>query len=164
MERQGKILNGTFEIALRVLAILSTCRKAMTVERISIYSYFALYLSDYSHDENSIHPEIPYRNSSFINSKDVMMKALEMLLNKGLAECDINSSSLKFKPTNLGLTVYEQIDGAYKTKLVESIKKAHELMKGKTDRSLNDYVYDNMEKWGSEFEYESVLKELGYAE
>lgn len=164
MEGQRKILNGTFEIALRVLAILTTCKKSMTVERISIYSYFALYLADYSQEEISIHPEIPYRNSSYINSKDVMMRALEMLMTKGLAECEFDSTSLKFKSTGLGLTVYEQINGSYKTKLVDSIKRANELMKGKTDRDLNDYVYNNMEKWGSEFQYESILKELGYAE
>lgn len=93
MEGQRKILNGTFEIALRVLAILTTCKKSMTVERISIYSYFALYLADYSQEEISIHPEIPYRNSSYINSKGVMMRALEMLMTKGLAECEFNSTS-----------------------------------------------------------------------
>ena len=164
MEGQRKILNGTFEIALRVLAILTTCKKALTVERICVYSYFALYLADYSQGERSIHPEIPYRNSSYINSNDVMMKALGLLLTKGLAECDLNSSSLKFKTTDLGMVVYEKINVSYKTKLVDSIKKVHELMKGKTDRNLNDYVYNNMEKWGSEFQYESLLKELGYAE
>ena len=44
------------------------------------------------------------------------------------------------------MVVYEKINVSYKTKLVDSIKKVHELMKGKTDRNLNDYVYNNMEK------------------
>ena len=29
---------------------------------------------------------------------------------------------------------------------------------------LNDYIYTNLAKWGSEFEYESVLSEIGYEE
>jgi hypothetical protein len=64
----------------------------------------------------------------------------------------------------MGSALYEQIDGAYKEKLVESIKKAHKMMKGKSDRYLNDYIYTNLAKWGSEFEYESVLSEIGYEE
>ena len=163
MERR-KVLNGTFEVGLRLLAILTTCKKAMTVERMTIYSYFTLYLSDYHSEETNIHPAIPNRNASYLNSKDVIMAALEMLLKKGLIESNVKSMSLKFQATELGNLLYRQMDGAYKDKLVESIKRTHSLMKGKTDRSLNDYVYNNMAQWGSEFEYESVLKEMGYAE
>ena len=164
MEERRKILNGYFEVALRLLAILTTCKTTMTVERLSVYSYFTLYLSDYKSDEDSMHPQIPYRNSSFINSNEVVMLALEMLLTKGLVESDVTKASLKFKSTELGVALYGQIDGEYKKKLVASIEEAHRLMKGKSDRYLNNYIYSNLAKWGSEFEYEWVLKEIGYEE
>ena len=164
MEERRKILNGNLEVALRLLAILTTCKTAMTIERLSVYSYFTLYLSDYKSEETSIHPEIPYRNSSFINSNDVIMRALEMLLTRGLVECDVTKASLKFKSTELGIALYGQIDGAYKEMLVSSIGETHHLMKGKSDRYLNNYIYSNLAKWGSEFAYESVLKEIGYEE
>ena len=164
MEERRKILNGNLEVALRLLAILTTCKTAMTVERLSVYSYFTLYLSDYKSDEDSIHPAIPYRNSSYINSNDVIMQALEMLLSRGLVECDVTKASLKLRSTELGITLYGQIEGGYKEKLVTSIEEAHRLMKGKSDRYLNNYIYSNLAKWGSEFEYESVLKEIGYEE
>ena len=38
MEERRKILNGNFEVALRLLAILTTCKRAMTVERLSVYA------------------------------------------------------------------------------------------------------------------------------
>ncbi len=151
MERR-KVLNGTFEVALRLLGILTTCKKAMTVERMTIYSYFTLYLSDYHSEEENIHPAIPYRNASYLNSKDVIMAALEMLLKKGLIESNVKSMSLRFQATELGNLLYGQMGGSYKNKLVESIKRTHSLMKGKTDRNLNDYVYNNMTQWGSECE------------
>lgn len=164
MEKEVKILNGTFEVALRLLAIMTTCKKAMTVERLAIYSYFALYLSDLSKDEESLHPEIPYRSSSYINSRDAIMQALELLLTKGLIECDMTVASLKFKITETGCALYGQLGGIYKEKLVGSVKKTHALMKGKSDRFLNDYIYSHIEQWGSEYEYESVLKEIAYEE
>ena len=164
MEGGGKILNGTLELSLRLLAIMTTSKSAMTVERLSIYSYFSLYLSDYHKDEIGIHPAIPYRNSSFTNSNDVILQALDTLLTKGLAACDVNSSSLKFKATELGSALYSQIEGPYKDKLVESINKAQKMMKRKSDTFLNVYIYSNMAQWGSEFEYESVLREISYEE
>ena len=89
---------------------------------------------------------------------------LEMLLTRELVESDVTKASLKFKSTELGEALYGQIDGEYKKKLVTSIEEAHRLMKGKSDRYLNNYIYRNLAKWGSEFEYESVLKEIGYEE
>lgn len=159
-----KILNSTFEIALRVLAILSTCKSKMSVERLSAYSYFALYLSDLNKDETSLHPEIPYRNSSYINGKDVVLSAIELLMSKGVVSCDFSKRSIKFSVTELGAAVYERIEGSYKMSLETNILKAHEMMKKKTDKTLNALIYRRMAEWGSEFSYESVLKGLEYEE
>lgn len=164
MEKEVKILNGTFEVALRLLAIMTTCKKAMTVERLTAYSYFALYLSDLDKEESSLHPEIPYRNSGYINSREVILPAIDMLLSKGVASCDYSSHSVTFAATELGIALYRQIQGTYKAKLEESIRKAHELMKRKSDKNLNDFIYGRLAEWGSEFGYESVLKELEYDE
>ena len=42
--------------------------------------------------------------------------------------------------------------------------KAHELMRRKSDSSLNSLVYAKMAEWGSEFSYESVFNEIAYEE
>lgn len=164
MEKEMKILNGTFEVALRLLAIMTTCKKAMTVERLAIYSYFALYLSDLSEDEDNLHPAIPYRNSGYINSRDVILPALDMLLSKGVVTCDFSSRSVRFSATELGNVLYEQIDSEYKQRLVDSILKAHHLIGSKTDSALNRLVYSKMAEWGSEFGYESIFNEIVYEE
>lgn len=164
MEKEVKILNGTFEVALRLLAIMTTCKKAMTVERLAIYSYFALYLSDLSEEEESLHPAIPYRNSSYINSRDVILPALDMLLSKGVVTCDFSNRSVRFSATELGNALYGQIDSEYKQRLVDNIMKAHHLMGNKSDSTLNSLVYGKMAEWGSEFIYESIFNEIAYEE
>ena len=141
-----------------------TCKKAMTVERLSIYSYFAVYLSDLDKDESSLHPEIPYRNSSLINSKDVILPALDLLLSKGVVSCEFSRQSVKFATTELGDLFYRQLDGEYKEQLESCIIKAHNLMKTKSDKTLNHLVYGKMASWGSEFSYESVFKAIEYDE
>lgn len=157
-------MNSTFEISLRLLAILATCLKSMTVERLAAYSYFCLYLSDLDKRETSLHPEIPFRNSCFINSKEVILPAIDLLMSKGLVACDYSSHSIRFSASDLGVALYSQIQGTYKTSLEASIQKAHELMKRKSDSSLNALIYGRMADWGSEFSYESVFKEIEYEE
>lgn len=164
MEKEVKILNGTFEVALRLLAIMTTCKKAMTVERLAIYSYFALYLSDLDKQEDSLHPEIPFRNAGYINSREVILPALDLLLSKGLATCDYSNRLVKFNATELGSSLYDHIEGEYKKKLIDNILKAHKLMGCKSDNSLNNLVYGKMAEWGSEFCYESIFKEIEYEE
>lgn len=159
-----KILNGTFEVALRLLAIMATCKKAMTVERLTAYSYFALYLSDLDKEESSLHPEMPYRNSGYINSREVILPAIDMLLSKGVVSCDYSSHSVRFVATELGIALYGQIQGTYKADLDGSIRKTHELMNRKSDKNLNELIYGRLAEWGSEFGYESVLKEIEYDE
>ena len=136
----------------------------MTVERLAIYSYFALYLSDLSDEEESLHPAIPYRNSSYINSRDVILPALDMLLSKGVVTCDFSNRSVRFSATELGNALYEQIDSEYKQRLVDNILKAHHLIGSKSDNTLNSLVYGKMAEWGSEFSYESIFNEIAYEE
>lgn len=159
-----KILNSTFEVALRLLAILSTCKRKMSVERLAAYSYFALYLSDLVEEEASLHPEIPYRSSSYIKSKEVILPAIELLMSKGLVSCTFNRMSINFFITELGVALYDQMEGSYKLNLEANIHKAHELMKKKTDKALNTLIYKRMAEWGSEFSYESVFKGWKYEE
>jgi hypothetical protein len=159
MERK-KNLNGTFEMALRLLAILTTCHKSFTVERIAIYSYFCIYLTDYNSKENSVHPAIPFRNSNYINNKQVINNAIEMLLSKGLIEPAFTNSGLMIQSSKMGDALYGRIESAYKDELVRSINRTHQLLSQKTDEMLKDIVYSNISKWGSEFINESILREF----
>ena len=121
MEKRVKLLNGTFEVALRILAILTTCKTSMTIERLAAYSYFALYISDLDKEEYSLHPEIPYRNSNYINSRDVILPAVDMLMSKGVVVSDFSDTAVKFSATELGIALYDQISGAYKNGLKENL-------------------------------------------
>ena len=49
MKKNIKLLNGTVDVALRLLAVLSTCKILMSEDRLAIYSYFALNTSHTLH-------------------------------------------------------------------------------------------------------------------
>lgn len=157
-----KLLNSTFDVALRLLAILTTCQEVMTEDRLIIYSYFSLHLADIRKGEISTHPDLPYRFSGFLKSKEVIIPAIELLLSKGLLNCDFTTAKLGYIATDLGVAFYNQVDGRYKEILMESIKKVNSSLKLMNDEQLNLLVSNELPNWGSEFKYESVISEHNY--
>lgn len=155
MER--KLLNGTVDVALRLLAILATCKVAMTVDRLSVYSYFALHLSDLVKVEVSVHPNIPYRYGTYINGKDIMPAVIDFLLSRRLIDSDFSTGDFRYKISKMGSALYNQIDGKYKQDLVDSIQKVNNKLEGLSDIQIEQLVSENISIWGSEFEYESVI-------
>lgn len=66
MDKRMKILNSTFEIALRFLAIMSVCGYSFSEQRLRAYSYFAIHLSDLDNTKMSAHPNLPFRFNNYI--------------------------------------------------------------------------------------------------
>ena len=162
MERKVKLLNGTVDVALRLLAIMSTCRTKMSEDRISIYSYFAIHFSDLRSNETSAHPDIPFRNSGYMKSKEVIPDAINILMSRGLVDCDFSNKEITYYATETGCALYEQVEGEYKKLLVENIIKVHHSLQSMSDMQLSNIVSQNLQNWGSEFKYESILKDEVY--
>lgn len=162
MERKIKILNGTLDVALRLLAILTTCKSQMTEERIAIYSYFVIHLADLRNTEKSAHPDIPFRYNGYMKSREVIQSAITYLISKGLVECDLRSKEIKYYATDMGCALYENIGGEYKDLLVVNIIKVNKSLSSMSDLQLSNIVMRNLHNWGSEFEYESILRDIVY--
>ena len=66
MDKRMKILNSTFEMALRFLAIISVCGYSFSEQRLRAYSYFSIHLSDLDNTKMSAHPNLPFRFNNYI--------------------------------------------------------------------------------------------------
>lgn len=157
-----KYLNGTIDVALRLLAILSTCKCKMSEDRIAIYSYFAIHISDLRTSEKSAHPDIPFRYTGYIKSKEVIPSALNFLIMHGLVNCDATDKGIAFFATEMGCALYEHIDGEYKKMLINNINKVHSFLNSMSDLQLTNIVSQNLHFWGSEFKNESILNNINY--
>lgn len=157
-----KFLNGTLDVALRILAIMSTCKYNMSEDRIAIYSYFTIHLSDLQSSETSVHPDIPFRYSGYIKSKEVIPAALNFLISRGLVNCDYSNQKITYTATEMGCALYEQIDGDYKNILIKNINKVHSYLRSMSDLSLDNIITQKLHTWGSEFQHESILNDMVY--
>lgn len=162
MESKVKLLNGTVDVALRLLAIMSACRIKLSEDRMAIYSYFTIHFSDLRTNETSAHPDIPFRNCGYLKSKEVIPDAINILISRGLVDCDFSNKEITYYATETGCALYEQVEGEYKKLLVENIKKVHNSLKSMSDMQLSNIVSQNLQNWGSEFKYESILKDDVY--
>ncbi len=157
-----KYLNGTIDVALRLLAIMTTCKCKMSEDRITIYSYFAIHISDLRKDEKSAHPDIPFRYSYYTKSKEVIPSALNFLISRGLVNCDFSEKKISFFATEMGCALYEHIDGDYKEMLIKNINKVHDFLCSKSDLEIAKIVISKLHSWGSEFKNESILNGISY--
>lgn len=162
MERKVKLLNGTLDVALRLLAIMSTCKTSMTEDRLAIYSYFVIHLSDLQNNEKSAHPDIPFRNNAYMKSREVVQAALNFLISRGLVDCNCSSKDIEYYATDMGQALYKNVDGEYKRLLIENIQKVHHSLKRIDDVQLLNIVARHLHTWGSEFKYESILNGIVY--
>ena len=77
-----KIINSTFELALRFLAIMRICTYPLSEYRLRAYSYLCIHLSDIEDSSTDIHPALPYRSSLFMATQEILHPALHILLTR----------------------------------------------------------------------------------
>lgn len=164
MGKRMKILNSTFEMALRFLAIMSVCEYSFSEQRLRAYSYFAIHLSDLDKTKISTHPDLPFRFNNYIGTEEILHPALHLLITKGLLTCLSNDNGIKFMVNDLGKNCFEIIAGTYKSKLVHSIKEVDNHFHDRSDNEIYACICEHLESWGSEFNNESILNSHLYEE
>ena len=160
MGTEIKILNSTFEISLRFLAILTVCNYSFSEERLRAYSYYSIHLSDCDSTKNSAHPNIPYRFNNYLGTKEIMHPAIHLLITKRLIDCIKTSHGIRYSVNDLGKACLSIICGPYKDKLFEAIQEVDRLLSEKEDEQIRIEISSNLSSWGAEFTDESLLKDI----
>lgn len=104
----------------------------------------------------------PIRYSGYTKSREIIPSSLSLLISRGLVKCTIENHKILYSSTEMGDALYEQISGVYKTKLVNTITKVHNILKNTSDIQILKKVSLSMQNWGSEFKYESIFNEFDY--
>lgn len=152
-----KIINSTFELALRFLAIMRICTYPLSEYRLRAYSYLCIHLSDIEDSSTDIHPALPYRSSLFMATQEILHPALHILLTKGLIDCVYENAGIRYKITRVGCQYIDMIRGEYKQVLLEAISNVDEIFQSFTDDYLRSEITAKIKKWGSEFDNENIL-------
>ena len=142
-----KVLDGSLELAIRLLCILRENQDSMTQEQLIVYDYFSLFPADADPTKINLHPTASYRSCSFIGENKTIKSSLHILLTKNLIKLLIVEPNAKYSLTNLGEIFIDSIDALYMAKLRESVKWVCSYFADYTSEALNSFVQTHMENW-----------------
>ena len=151
------VLNNPIEHAIKIIVALKCAMTPLTRDRLVAYEYFALHLTDLNKNAESLFPQIPYRACTYVcNHTDITM-ALEILLSRDLIKYAIKNDRLCYTLTEAGSLFEEYLQNEYKQRPTIMMVKVVSLLKDKSDADIQEYVEQNIGKWGSDFEREYIF-------
>ncbi len=160
LDRETIAFNSPLEIGLRTLFVLSAIApKSVDLNRLVIYDYFLLNSRDFPNGPESLHPPVPHRSAQIIIKPPIMRQALVLMRSKELIDIDFSSNGIVYKANSLTHKFVELQENEYAIKLKELSKWIYLQFKSYTDKELNLFVNNNISNWGSEFIYESLIRE-----
>lgn len=159
-ERDIVAFNTPLEIGFRVLFILNAIYpKDIDLNRLVIYDYFLLNSEDFPNGPKSLHPPIPHRSVQIAIKPPIMKEALMLMNSRELIDVVFSLQGILYKANALTKKFVELQENEY----AENLKKIGYWLHGQfnsyTDEELNLYVHNNISNWGSEFIYESLIRE-----
>lgn len=158
-ERNTQVFNTPLEVGFRSIFLLSEIHpKFCSLERLTIYDYLLLHSGDVENGPNSLHPAIPHRSCEIIIKREVMKKGLLIMNSKQLVSIEFNEEGIFYKASDLTKPFLDYFESDYSKKIKMIAKWVNETFKGYSDKELEEYIKENLEKWGGEFTKESLVR------
>lgn len=145
-----KILDGTLDMAIRLLCILRENQSSMNTEQLIAYDYFSMFPADANPVKMNLHPATSYRSCSFIGENKTISSSLHLLLTKNLIQIETFDSRNQYELTKLGEVFIDSIDTEYMNRLRESVKWVCDLFADYTTDRLNCFIQTHVENWNLE--------------
>lgn len=158
--RNINLFNTPLEVGLRMLYVLNTFKSIeIDMNTLVIFDYLLLNSNDFPQGPKSIHPSIPHRSTQMIIKPPILREGLNLMISKDLIDISFTDEGIKYKANELTGKIIELLDNTYSKQLLEIsfwIKKQFENYDFK---KLDLFVKNNIPNWGSEFIYESLIRE-----
>lgn len=148
--QQVKLYNTPVEIAMRCLLNLNFCETGTDTERLMFFDYLCLNTADVG-GPASIHPPIPNRGVQIFGRKELIKKALVLLLSKELIELTANESGFNYIINQSGKKFLDFFQTEYFNELKERISWTQNYFREMSNSQMREFIDINLEKWGGEF-------------
>lgn len=156
-----KPFNSPFESGLRSLIILSEAYpETFDLQRLLYYSYMIVHTADISGGPESIHPLTPHRSGELLVRREIVKNGILLMQLKGLLEQQNRTDGIFYKATDLSIPFLDRMSSSYFDSLRERAAWVVQRFFEYPDKSLREFVQDHLDKWGAEFEHESLVREV----
>ncbi|MGJ1233856.1 MULTISPECIES: ABC-three component system middle component 2 [Sphingobacterium] len=145
-----KLYNTPIEIAIRCLLNLNFSDNGTDAERLMFFDYLCLNTADVG-GPISIHPPIPNRGIQIFGRKELIKKALALLLSKELIDVTANDSGFNYIINQSGKKFLDYFQTQYFNELREKINWTQQYFREMSNSQMREFIDINLEKWGGEF-------------
>jgi hypothetical protein len=150
--------NGPLEIGLRMIAILNDAYPdAHSLQRLTLFDYLVVHSDDIDGGPKGLHPKTPHRSGELLVRRDVIQKGLYLYMSRNLVERKFRDTGILYAATEYTGAFLDTLEAEYIYALRERAAWLISHFGSMTDAEMETFVHSHIDKWGAEFEMESVL-------
>jgi hypothetical protein len=158
---QSLVFNSPVESGLRSLTLLTEAFPTFyDLQRIIFLDYLIVHSEDAPGGPSSIHPGTPYRSGEVLVRRGLIEQGLEFLVSRGLVEKQYDANGITYGASEYAAPLLECLQAPYSALLKERAAWVVQSFGNSSDDELKRFFRSNLDRWGSEFEYESLFREL----
>lgn len=157
-EQNSVIFNSPLEFSLRCLCIIEKNEnQGIDLDRLVYYDYLILNTGDIT-ELSSIHPALPFRGAQVLVKREIIKQALVLLISKQLVDLKFDNNGMRYYKNNLTTPFLSFFGSDYLIELDKRVSWVSQNFSSHSDTKLNEYINNNLDKWGGEFVKESIFR------
>ena len=154
------LFNSSIETGQRALVIITAgYPNQYDIGRLVFYDYLLVHSGDIPNAPESLHPETPHRSGEVLVRKPLIESGLKLMIARGLIDCNFTNQGISYCASEQAIPFLDVLNSIY----IEKLKLRAQWLVTQFDdipyEKLKQLFRENIDKWGGEFIYESVLKE-----
>lgn len=153
--------NTPLESGLRSLVILTeSFPEFYDLQRLVFFDYLVVHSADAPDGPSSLHPGTPHRSGEVLVRRGIVEDGLTFLLDRGLIERKFESRGILYGATDYASPFLNCLQAPYTLNLKERAKWVVAAFGAYSDDALKSFFSANLDRWGSEFERESIVRRM----
>jgi len=157
-ERNVEPFNSPLEIGLRTATILAEAYpEAFSLQRLVILDYLVVHSDDVEGGPAGLHPKTPHRSGELLVRRDAIQKGLYLYMSRNLVSRQFREAGILYAATEYTGAFLDSLDAQYTHALRTRADWLVSSFGSMPDRELDEFARSHIDRWGAEFEMESVL-------
>jgi hypothetical protein len=153
--------NSPIECGLRSLVILEHAFPLeYDLQRLVFYDYLLVHSGD-AGGPDSIHPATPHRSGEVLVKRQMLEQGLLLMMSRALVILEYDSTGLVYSASDTATPFLDSLQSRYVGLLKKRADWIIKTFKVFDNEKLEQFFYDNLDRWGGEFEKEALFK-YGY--
>lgn len=144
--------NGPVEVGLRALSILDAIYPAgLSLDELVMLDYIVVHSDDLPGGPPSLHPKTPLRSGEMLVRRALLIDGLQLYQSRGLTEELFTDDGIRYAAADRSSAFLDCLKAPYAISLRERAAWTVQYASETNKDELAAYMWQNLDKWGTEF-------------